>query len=201
MDRKLLTAEKILGNADGLIRILQRGKHLRIVSSPGLRQESKPLSLEVLKKKYFLQKGILAATLNKPKDAQRAFLDCLQTGDSRIKGLRLECFKRLRDLQEKAGNMPMYMTLQEMIDEYRHRDKDIIFLVNEYTKESNDRSDPIQVKIARSLLYIFDNHVSAPVGRELDAHRECPGDRISLMSYGKNVRKLFNLVHIKKNRT
>jgi len=43
-----------------------------------------------------------------------------------------------------------------MIDEYRHRDKDIIFLVNEYIKQSDPTTDTIEVKIADSLLYIFD---------------------------------------------
>ena len=101
----------------------------------------------------------MASSLNRPTEAQEAFLDCLQTGDSRISGLRLECFNRLKELQLKRGNNPMYLKLQEMIDEYRHRDKDIIFLVNEYIKDSRDSKDTIEVKIAKSLLYIFDNHV------------------------------------------
>jgi len=37
MDRKLLTAEKILGNAESLINIIERGKTLKIVTSPSLR--------------------------------------------------------------------------------------------------------------------------------------------------------------------
>ena len=54
MDKKLLTAEKILGNAESLIKIIEKGKTLSIITSPELRKECKPISLDVLRKKYFL---------------------------------------------------------------------------------------------------------------------------------------------------
>ena len=67
MDRKLLTAEKILGNAHSLIEHLKDGYKLKIVTyngddiQPGqlsiykdYRQEAKPISLEHLEKLYYL---------------------------------------------------------------------------------------------------------------------------------------------------
>ena len=54
MDRKLLTAEKIIGNAWSLIKHIEKRKTLEIVTFPDLRQESKPININVLKKKYYL---------------------------------------------------------------------------------------------------------------------------------------------------
>ena len=69
MDRKLLTAEKILGNAEALIYHIEVSKELEIVTHFPSRQESVPYSIDILKKKYLLQNGILLASLNKPIDA------------------------------------------------------------------------------------------------------------------------------------
>ena len=53
MDKKVLTAEKILGNAEQLIYYIHRGK-LDIVTYPDFRAESKPYDLNILKKKFLL---------------------------------------------------------------------------------------------------------------------------------------------------
>ena len=95
MDRKLLTAEKILGNAHSLLQHLREGYKLKIVTYNGdeiqagqqsfykdYRQESKPLSLEYLEKLYLLQQGILFASLDKLKDAQDSFLTCMELGQT-----------------------------------------------------------------------------------------------------------------------
>ena len=71
----------------------------------------------------------------------------------------------------------------------------MIFLVNQYVKPSTFVHDNIQNKIKKSLAIIFDHHVHQGSSMSTD------GDRLSLMTYGKNVRKMFNLVNIKKNKT
>jgi hypothetical protein len=71
----------------------------------------------------------------------------------------------------------------------------MIFLINEYVKPSTYENDNIQNKIKKSLAIIFDHHIHQ--GSNLSSE----GDRLSLMTYGKNVRKMFNLVNIKKNKT
>jgi hypothetical protein len=45
-----------------------------------MREGAKCYTLDILKKKYFLSKGILFESLNKPIDAQDAYLDCMETG-------------------------------------------------------------------------------------------------------------------------
>jgi len=69
MDRKLLTAEKILGNAELLIDQLKEGRYLKIVTFPEVRAESRYVHFDILQKKFLLQKGILLFSLNKEFDA------------------------------------------------------------------------------------------------------------------------------------
>ena len=63
MDRKLVTAEKILGHAELLIQQVMDGQHLEIVTCPEMRQESRPYHIDILRKKFFLQKGVLMFSL------------------------------------------------------------------------------------------------------------------------------------------
>lgn len=60
-DRKLLTAEKILGNVDQLIKLIKEGKTLEIVKHPDIREDNgcNYYDLELLEKKYWLMRGIL----------------------------------------------------------------------------------------------------------------------------------------------
>ena len=76
-DRKLLTAEKILGNAETLIDYLEM-EELQIVTFPGIRAESNHFDFQTLKRKFLMQKGILFFNLNKEFDAQDVFLECME---------------------------------------------------------------------------------------------------------------------------
>jgi len=42
MDKRVLTAEKILGNAESLLNLVKAGKHLKIVTDKQLRKSSIP---------------------------------------------------------------------------------------------------------------------------------------------------------------
>lgn len=71
--------------------------------------------------------------------------------------------------------------------------------MNEFSKESvdkNNEANSIQKKIVLSVQHIFDQHMNSGNGQ---SKNDC--DRISIMTYGKNVRKMFNLVSINKNKT
>jgi hypothetical protein len=48
-----------------------------------------------------------------------------------------------------------------MLDEFKHKNKDIIFLVNEYVRESwmESKDSTIQDKISFSFDCIFNNHI------------------------------------------
>jgi len=54
MDRKLLTAEKILGNADDLLEVVFKSKKLEIIQDSKMRNESTPFDWCKLRRKYFL---------------------------------------------------------------------------------------------------------------------------------------------------
>jgi len=76
----------------------------------------------------------------------------------------------------------MVNRLNGMLDTFKKKSKDYIFLVNEDVKISNN-NERLDIKIRKSLEMIFDHYIE-------------DSDRLSLMSYGKNTKKLFNLVSI-----
>ncbi len=71
-----------------------------------------------------------------------------------------------------------------MMDSFKHRNKDLVFLVN-----ANQSGTPdVMTEVKDSLKQIFDK------GLELN-------DRISLITYAKNARIVFSLVGKDKNFT
>lgn len=105
MDKKVLTAEKILGNAEALIGQLELQRDLKIVGNEHLRQGSKPFSIALLKSKYHLMKGTLEATLNRYTDAQDAFLNCIEYSQGIYHRPRKESISRLITIMEKQQRM------------------------------------------------------------------------------------------------
>ena len=102
-DKKVLTAEKILGNADALITKIEEGDQLSIETDQKYRQGSKPFSVELLRTKYFLMKGALAVALSKDLDAQDSFLDCINHGIDCDPRIRKDCIVRLINIMKKQG--------------------------------------------------------------------------------------------------
>jgi hypothetical protein len=78
--------------------------------------------------------------------------------------------------------------VSSLLDAFQNNNKDYIFLVNEDLKSSRNDADPIEEKLKNTLTLIFKEHIKSE-------------DRISLMTYGKNTKKLFNLVNTHKNMT
>ena len=60
-DRKLLTAEKILGNVEVLLKNLKNKQDIEIVKHPEIREDNgcKYYDYDLLEKKYWLMRGIL----------------------------------------------------------------------------------------------------------------------------------------------
>jgi hypothetical protein len=89
-DRKLLTAEKILDNIEALFTHIRVGKTLQIVTDPSIRRDCKHIDLDILVKKFYLQKGILSTGFNKDLEAQDYFLYGMTYGTKFDPRLRLE---------------------------------------------------------------------------------------------------------------
>ena len=106
MDKKVLTAEKILGNAHALITQIEDGENLSIVMDSKLRQGSRPFGVQLLRTKYYCMKGTLEAALSKDIDAQDSFLDCINHG--------LDCDPRIR--KDCISNLIKIMIKQERTD-------------------------------------------------------------------------------------
>jgi len=77
----------------------------------------------------------------------------------------------------------MMNKLADLLNQFKKKSKDYVFLVNEDVKASVDSDQRLNIKIKKSLELIFDHYIE-------------PSDRLSIMSYGQNTRKMFKLVTI-----
>ena len=76
----------------------------------------------------------------------------------------------------------MYKKVNDLLDSFKPKNKDIIVLVGEYIKKSHIRNgESLDIKIKRSLQMIFDTFLFKK-------------DKIALMSYSKNTKKIINLI-------
>jgi len=124
-NKKLLTAEKILENAKKLIVKIQKGE-LEVSSEN--REGAAIIPLDILNQKYLLHKGYLSIALNKDQDACFLFTQCLRTGKEFDPRIRKECVIQLRQIFRKYGQGSE--SLERMMKSFEHRNKDIVFLVN-----------------------------------------------------------------------
>jgi hypothetical protein len=98
MDRKLLTAEKILDNIEAIFKHISVSRKLEIVTDPKQRNECTYFSFDLLVKKFFVQKGILYTVFNKELEAQDLFLEGMVFGTKFYPRIRKESLKRLMAL-------------------------------------------------------------------------------------------------------
>lgn len=175
-NRKLLTSEKILEQAKTLISFIQKN-NIQLHSEE--REEAPVIELDILKQKYLLQKGLLLISLNKDKDACRYFTKCIRVGKHYDPRIRRECVVQLKQIFAKYGQTQD--ALDDMYLSFNPKIKDIIFLVN--IEESMDQYLP---NVKSALKLIFEKGIE-------------PKDRISLITYAKNARKIFSLVEKEKN--
>lgn len=79
MDKRVLTAEKILGNAEEIIKEINSSESdLQIILNFKLRRDSQPYNITQLYKVYLLMKGIVSISLSKDDDAIDAYLECIE---------------------------------------------------------------------------------------------------------------------------
>ena len=174
-NKKILTAEKILESTRWVLNSVEKGK-IKMISEG--REGAPMIPLEILKQKYLLHKGLLLVNLNKDQDAARCFTHCLRTGAVYDVRIRKECAEQLYQIMSKYGQESR--SLGGMLDSFKHRNKDIVFLVNSNQGGMN--------KVKDVLKQIFD--------RGLEAQ-----DRISLITFAKNARVVFSLVEKDRNFT
>jgi len=80
--------------------------------------------------------------------------------------------------------------LEGVLDKYKHKNKELILLVNQFVRPQDSLN--LERKIKSSLLFIFDHHIKCD---------EICQDKLSIMSYGKNTTRCFDLISIEKNKT
>ena len=125
MQKKLLTAEKILDNSNILIEKLESRK-IRLIAAN--RMEAMPIPLCILRQRYFLIQGILMMAFNKEKEAKQAFDSCLTVGDIYDPRLKKECFEYKKQLYEKL--VYSVKEICQQLQTFEHKTRDIVFAIN-----------------------------------------------------------------------
>ena len=145
-NKKILTAEKILESTRWVLNSVEKGK-IKMISEG--REGAPMIPLEILKQKYLLHKGLLLINLNKDQDAARCFTHCLRTGAISDVRIRKECAEQLYQIMMKYGQESR--SLGGMLDSFKHRNKDIVFLVNSNQGGINKVKDVLKQIFDRGL--------------------------------------------------
>ena len=111
----------------------------------------------------------------------------MATGEQFDPRIRRECISRLITIQKKKGNHDMVRKLYGVHEQFNHKNKDYVILVNQNLKPTYGKMR-IQWKIEQCLQMIFGQFITGD-------------DSLCMMSYGRNVKKLFSLVGFRNNQT
>ena len=60
----------------------------------------------------------------------------MEGGDKVDPRIRKDCMTRLMDLMKKQGRIDISSKLEELLTSFKHRNKDIVFMVNEEVRSS-----------------------------------------------------------------
>ena len=120
-----------------------------------------------------------------------------------IPSMRRECLIRLGDSMQSEENMRYIPKILYLLKEYEPNDLDIILLVDEEIKAVPDGAQPIDSQVKVDITRIFEEQIEisdTAMSRSGNTRPAILGsDRISLMSYSKNVCKMFNLTEVDEN--
>lgn len=159
-----------------MINLLDKGD-LGIITED--REDAPIVPIDILKQKYLLNSGIVFISLNQDKTACKLFTACLRTGQIYDPRIRRDCVLQLQSIFEKHRQSSTNLKL--LSKSFRHKDKSVVFLVN--VEKSMDGCLPL---VQDHLQYIFEKGLE-------------DRDKISLITYSKNCRRLFSLVEREKN--
>lgn len=152
------------------------------------RQEAPVIPLEILEQKYFMHKGLLMISFNRDqnREAKDSFIKALNIKpyyDIRIKKF---CVEQLQKLYASEGRR--FETLDTLAQSFKHVSRDFIFLVNQSKHEG--KSMEKSLKQVRDTLSLILNNAEGAVESN---------DRISLITFAKNLRRIYTLVEKRKN--
>ena len=131
-------------------------------------------------------------SFNNSVEARDYFINCLNVGPNFDVRIRKECVEQLQKLFREES-IPS-SRLDSLHQSFRHRNRDFIFLVNqsEWIDHNNFAAQTMRFripKIRQTLTKILENDNGAVEDK----------DRISLIKYARNLRRIFTLVEKEKN--
>lgn len=152
------------------------------------RQEAPVIPLEILEQKYFMHKGLLMISFNRDqnREAKDSFIKALNIKpiyDARIKKF---CVEQLQKLYAAEGKK--YDRLEALAQSFKHVNREFIFLVNQSDRQGSSMTEHIK-RVRLTLLQIMTESEDAIESK----------DRISLITFAKNLRRIYTLVEKRQN--
>jgi hypothetical protein len=123
------------------------------------------------------------------REAKDSFINALNIGPRYDIRIKKTCVEQLRKLYSAENRK--FEHLENLAQSFKHVNRDFIFLVNQSCKgERNSKNMMNNIdKVRKTLHRILDNKEGAIEAK----------DRISLITYAKNVRRIFSLVAKEQN--
>lgn len=186
-----MTAEKLLGFAKKLIKSIKNGTVI-IVGANGQqlkdRQEAPVIPLEILEQKYYMHKGLLMISFNRDQNqkAKQSFIKALNIKPIYDIRVKKTCVEQLQKLYAAEGRK--FERLEVLAQSFKHVNRDFIFLVNQSNSGARSMSEHMK-RIRLTLKQVLNNE-------ENGIERK---DRISLITFAKNLRRIFTLVEKEQN--
>jgi len=191
----VLIAKNLLLSAEELIEILKSPNNgRRLIEDKKLRQEAPLISLDILEQKLLLHRGLLLSSFKSKQfkdEAKETFLKCINTGknhyDARI---RYECGRQLKQILLEQGE-GVNIRLERLLGSFKLMHRDFIFLICDSSKKQG-RSGRSMEDHKQEVKHIVTNILKN------NSYVE-PLDRIALIKFSNNSKRVFSLVEKEKN--
>ena len=123
------------------------------------------------------------------REAKDSFINALNIGPRYDIRIKKTCVEQLRKLYSAENRK--FEHLENLAQSFKHVNRDFIFLVNQSCKGDRNSKNMMNNidKVRKTLHRILDNKEGAIEAK----------DRISLITYAKNVRRIFSLVAKEQN--
>ena len=93
------------------------------------REGSYAIPIDILEQKLLMHKGLVMISQGESQQAKHSFVKCINTGKVYDPRIRAECANQLRMILAEDNNIDF--KLEKLIESFRYRNRDFIFLVDQ----------------------------------------------------------------------
>ena len=172
---------KKTSSIENLRKAIPKSKSLLIMDDKNeevhFREGAFMIPIDILEQKLLLHQGLVSLSQGEDAQAKVSFVKCINTGKVYCPRIRCECVNQLRYILAK--DQIIDFKLEKLVESFRFRDRDFIFLVNQ--------SD--------SMLE-YKDQVTAMLSQIMEEKEDCIAsqDRVSLIKFSQHLRRTFSLV-------